>query len=697
MKSVFAFAVLAILTSASCKKKESSVQTMPVERVSDVKAYEGRNRVELSWMLPAEAVSSCRIFWNQGRDSLNIPVSAGQKDLDVIVSGLAEGAHTFSIYAYGPSGNGSGNTDITAYAYGDKYEDSLKNRPLQSVNMSFSMGDKVIITWSDQSVKGTVACEVKYENASGQTLVKTVPQYVNKLEIEDYKRGNLLEYRTLYLPELKAIDTFYSAYNSMAVSALPDFSFAGFERNEEAIPLVSVEAVVNPGPGDDGKAIQDAIDQVSALPLVDGFRGAVLLKAGNYEVNDPLVVRASGVVLRGEGQGAGGTVITATGTTQYDFIQMAGSGSSTESGRSEITEDVPVGSVKIPVENASGFSVGDTIVIKMTPNDHWVDTLQMAQYGWAPSGYKIGHTRIISKIDQNVLYVDIPLVDYITKRFGGGYVAHLGFPGRIAHCGVENMRLISQYKDDEDEQHGWIAVRLSGTVNSWVRNVSSLYFGYACVGLFQSDFNTVQDCAMLDPKSITTGSRKYSFYIDKGMGNFFQRCFTRGGRHDYVTGSRVAGPNAFLDCYSIQTHADIGPHHRWSTGVLFDNIYGGQINVQNRGSYGSGHGWVGAQVMLWNCHGSTIIIQSPQIGVNWAVGCTGGSITGKGPYDNREGYVESWGNPVSPRSLFLSQLEKRLGESAVERITTPAQHAGSVWDALKNWAGGDNPLQHFPQ
>jgi hypothetical protein len=58
---------------------------------------------------------------------------------------------------------------------------------------------------------------------------------------------------------------------------------------------------VAPVEGDDGASIQAAIDEVSALePDADGFRGAVLLRAGTYEVAGSLSIRTSGVVLRGE-------------------------------------------------------------------------------------------------------------------------------------------------------------------------------------------------------------------------------------------------------------------------------------------------------------------------------------------------------------------------------------------------------------
>jgi hypothetical protein len=166
------------------------------------------------------------------------------------------------------------------------------------------------------------------------------------------------------------------------------------------------------------------------------------------------------------------------------------------------------------------------------------------------------------------------------------------------------------------------------------------------------------------------------------MGNLFQRNYTRNGRHDYVTGSRVTGPNVFLDCYSDHMFSDTGPHHRWATGLLFDNIRAGEVRVRNRGSSGSGHGWAGNTTMFWNLHSvvGDIWVDSPKGGMNWGIGCVGRTQTGSG-------YWDQWGTPVLPRSLYLQQLKDRLGEDAVKNITIPAQLEGDIYQLLGDWAG----------
>jgi hypothetical protein len=350
------------------------------------------------------------------------------------------------------------------------------------------------------------------------------------------------------------------------------------------------------------------------------------------------------------------------------------------------TPYVATGAVTFDVDSASQFNVGDTIIVIRTPNQTWIDELDMAQYGWTADSYTIGYERIITGITGNTISINIPLVQAMQDLYGGGSVYKTSIKGRIRNCGVENMMLTSVYTD---ENHGWNAVWLSETSDCWVRNVTARYFGYSCVLLNWAYNTTVEQCAMLDPKSITTGSRKYSFKIDKGSCNLVQRCFTRGGRHDYVTGSRVAGPNVFVDCLAVQTNADIGPHSRYATGVLFDNIKGGEIRVQNRRDMGTGHGWAGAQTMFWNCVSTVdeFKVESPIGAMNWGIGCNGLVRSGAGLW-------ESWGTRVTPRSLYYKQLEDRLGTDAVINVTIPDQRGElNIWDKLSTWAGiGDLEL-----
>lgn len=78
---------------------------------------------------------------------------------------------------------------------------------------------------------------------------------------------------------------------------------------------------------------------------------------------------------------------------------------------------------------------------------------------------------------------------------------------------------------------------------------------------------------------------------------------------------------------------------------------------------GSGHGWAGAQQVLWNCTAQEIILHDPPAATtNWAIGCTA-SFTANGDFDNTVeplGFIESENNPIAAiPSLYEAQLAER--------------------------------------
>ena len=487
---------------------------------------------------------------------------------------------------------------------------------------------------------------------------------------------------------------------SNEVNTIPDFSYAGYMGGGVSLPTdISVEATVTPEEGDDTQRIQAAIDLVEAIePDQNGFRGVVLIKAGHYSLENLLVVRASGVILRGEGQGLNGTVLHSNLRVEHNVINILGPSGINKDVESEqiiTTNYVPVGSYSFEVEDASDFEVGGKIVVTRTPNQVWIDELGMDQEtlcagasgcnGWTPSSYAIDHERTITAISGNTISINIPIVDVMEEVYGGGSISKIQSSGRISQCGVENMRIQSFYDSNSDESHAWTAVRLRDSKNCWVKQVTGQFLAYSTVNMESANFTTVQDCAYIDPKSKVEGGRRYPFAIQEGLGNLIQRCYGKTGRHDFTTGSRVTGPNVFLDGLAESARSDIGPHHRWATGTLFDNLRGGSTRVWNRGDSGSGHGWAGAQTMFWNISSYTgeFRVDSPQGAMNWGIGCIGTDQTG-------EGYWESWGDNVQPRSLYIQQLEDRLGVSAIENVLIPEQQSGEIYDLLAAWGGHGN-------
>jgi len=468
-------------------------------------------------------------------------------------------------------------------------------------------------------------------------------------------------------------------------NTVPDFSWVGYRNGEIDIPVVAVAITISPVAGDNLKNIQNAINTVAAMPLVNGFRGTVLLKPGNYNVSAPIKISSSGIVIRGSGTGSDGTRVTATSTTQEDGIFIFSgtgdvqlTGSSTNLRRKTVLDNyVPLGSRTLVVDSNHAFKPGDRVILKHTHNDAWIALIGMAQYGWTASSYSFDYKRNVMAVSGGKITIDAPLVEAIDKKYGNAELIAYDWPNRIENIGIENIRLDSVYSSSTDENHTWNGVTFNNSENGWVNNVDVYHTAYSAVSVGRTSSNiSVLNSKMIDPVSQLAGGRRYSFNV-AGQRNLIRGCYASYGRHDYVTSSRVPGPNVFTESRAVNQQSDSGPHHRWATGTLFDSlIVNGSINVQNRISVGEGHGWAGAQNMIWNCTAKKIIIQSPPGYINWAIGSLA-TVTDVG-YVTTPGYEESTGQNVWPKSLYEQQMCDRLGKFCSENTVTVTANNQSI-------------------
>ncbi|OKL42200.1 hypothetical protein A3841_07495 [Pontibacter flavimaris] len=459
-------------------------------------------------------------------------------------------------------------------------------------------------------------------------------------------------------------------------NVIPDFSRVGYQQGDREIPDIRVRKTVRPArSGSSQEIIQQAIDEVAIRkPDKYGFRGAILLKKGTYSIPGTLHIRQSGIVLRGEGDGENGekgTVLVASGAGKRTLLEITGQGDRKEipGTRRKITDElVPTGAMSFILESADGLRTGDNIIVYRPGTDNWIRDIKMDQIEarhntkqWQAQEYSLAFERTITKIDGDKVYLDNPIVMTMESKYGGGEVYKYTFEDRISEVGVEHIRFESAYASDTDEDHGWMAVSMDKVENAWVRNTTSRYFGYAAVSLGSlAKQITVRDSRNFEPKSLIHGGRRYAF-DNNGQLNLFMNLKATEGRHDYITGAKTLGPNVFYNCTAQNTHADIGPHHRWAVGTLYDNVTtDGEINVQDRGNWGSGHGWSGVTQVLWNCTAKSTTVQSPWAsGKNYCIGLQGEKTLGRFP-DRPDGEWEGQNQPeLNLPSLYLAQLKAR--------------------------------------
>ena len=466
---------------------------------------------------------------------------------------------------------------------------------------------------------------------------------------------------------------------------VPDFSHAGYRGGGVRLPDAPVRIVVTPTTGNDGPRIQAAIDYVAQLaPDASGMRGAVLLKKGRYEIGGALRIAASGIVLRGEGQGAEATVLIATGTDRRTLIEIAGRSNRETGVRRAVTDGyVPVGAMKFRVANPIGLRAGDRVFIERPSPKEWIELIGMGdarrrlRIVWRPGTVNVVWDRVIADVSGDEVTLDAPLTTALEQALGGATVAAYVWPGRIEDVGVENLRCESEFDPDNpsDEEHSWMAISLDAVQNAWVENVAASNFVSSAVDVRAgAKWVTVEDCTSLAPISELAGYRRHSFHTS-GQLTLWQRCRSEGGLHDFTSGYLSAGPNVFLDCEARRAHGFSGSVGSWASGVLFDNvhIYGGELNLDNLENWNQNVGWAAANSVLWRSSASQVICSRPPGAQNWAIGVWSHLRGG------RRG--SSLNEAVFPESLYRVQLAERRGEAALASLG-PEVRPAEVADGL---------------
>ena len=455
---------------------------------------------------------------------------------------------------------------------------------------------------------------------------------------------------------------------------VPDFSTCGYRSGDQTIPPVPGVVRVRTEPtSDDTRRIQRAIDLVAKRkPDATGFRGAVVLGPGEFAVSGQLSITASGIVLRGQGAGDHGTTIRATGRSRRPLIIVAGMPPRSNAAVTDpiapalVVEHVPVGSRRIKLDATSHFRVGQRVRVVHRSSKAWIAKMGGDQVGWRERTKDLRWERSVDSIHGDELQLDAALTLPI-KGDEQISVEPFDDSNRITQIGVEDLCLISAYDHENplDEEHAWFGVHFSDVRDAWIRRMQFRQFAGGAVMLGEGTARiSVEDCASFDPVSEIGGYRRQTFY-SLGQQCLFLRCWSEHGLHDFSVGHCAAGPNAFVNCYAMQSRGDSGPGESLAVGVLYDNVRidGHDLNLMNRWNSPPKTGVSAINCMLWQCQAAHVHCDRPPIGDNWVHGVW---ATPAG-----DGSIEGMGDFVKPLSLFQQQVKDRLGEEAAEHVGAP--------------------------
>lgn len=215
MYSLLSILSVSIFLVSSCSKMNDlhdvylkRGETIYVGQPDSAKAFPGNGRVLLRYWSSDPKATNLMVYWNFRLDSilLDIPAKFPTDSVDVLIPDLSEKKYLFELVAMNSKlENRSIPLKLTANVFGSKFQNSLFDRNFKFA--TYLSPQKVQIDWQGAVEKG-IASELSYTNTDGNAVKMYIPMDQQVTVLDNFNGG--LEYRTVFLPDKIAIDTFYT-------------------------------------------------------------------------------------------------------------------------------------------------------------------------------------------------------------------------------------------------------------------------------------------------------------------------------------------------------------------------------------------------------------------------------------------------------------------------------------------------------
>lgn len=457
---------------------------------------------------------------------------------------------------------------------------------------------------------------------------------------------------------------------------LPDYSYAGYRSGESPIPDTAVSTVIT----DYGAIANDGIDDSAAIQAaIDATeRGAVLVPTGTFQLDQPIVISSSNVVIRGLGDGINESVlfVPQNATERADgvhdmrfswglagFIVLFKGASPT--GSYAITQPASRGDRTIRLADAAAFNNNRQLIIMMQDerlygslfshlhNDRLTGWSQGTAQPWCGASDSWAFT--VESINGN----DVTLKEPLPFDIRPEWIPTAQTGRAITQSGIENLRI--RYRYDSAPAHlterGYNGIRFERVRDSWIRNVTIEDVDNGITIAKQSSRNTLSDIVIEGRRghhatTITQGS-SYNLIsnIELNVDNADQE-WIHAFTIDHAAQGNVIQRGQSNKVLKLDLHRD-SPFENLYTEILT------QSNLKGSGDWCAGpHS--GARLTLWNAAGVTQNIEADLLkGVDSQVNIV--SNTDRTDVKSDDGlWVENIEN-IKPRNLYEAQLTRRLG------------------------------------
>lgn len=474
---------------------------------------------------------------------------------------------------------------------------------------------------------------------------------------------------------------FISCQTSGNEATLSDYSYAGYKHGELDVPDVAYKvfrvndfgAVPNDGKSD-RKALTDAIEAAKA-----NGEGVILFSAGRYDLrtedapNEPVIIDADKIVLRGAGCESGGTELFMEHPNQVLDASLWNTPElisfryvrSTDKKLADITGNATKGSFSVEIDNTAGLTAGDRVFIRLSNNDPRLITQELGGYdadaNWTElmtQGVRVTEYHEVAKVSGNKVTFKEPIMHAIDSQWGWTLHEHSCHKGN----GVEDIAFVGNFKETFSHHlnalhdSGFRMLTLSRQVDGWVRRCRFTDVSEA-LSVVLSGNVSVYSC------SITGNPGHSAIRAQASTGIFIGKVNDQAGQFHSVGVSKTSiGTVLWRNTWTTATCFEA--HASQPRCTLFDACEGGFMAARSGGDEAAAPNHLG-ELILWNFNetdGGEKDFDTWRRNTRWVrpviVGMHGGSTSFKTTQVTAE---EGNGTLMEPLSLYEAQITRRLG------------------------------------
>jgi hypothetical protein len=200
-----------------------------IGKIDSLKTFAGDERVKLRFWAADPRIETVGFYWFPGNDSMFVEIdhSSPTDSFDVYIGGplstktIGQGNYTLKVITRDGNNHFSVPYEKILNIYGDKFRATLSNRVLRSIAFEETEG-LLSLFFSGPVNEKERGIEIFYTDREGEakTLQVSDSEITSPLAVTNIDQTKGVSYRTIFLPDPNAIDTFYAETTSVEITQI---------------------------------------------------------------------------------------------------------------------------------------------------------------------------------------------------------------------------------------------------------------------------------------------------------------------------------------------------------------------------------------------------------------------------------------------------------------------------------------------